>query len=106
MNKHDEKLNNPDITFRCGHVAATVWTNTQEINGNMVQLQSIKIEKSYPDKSYKGDDPKKKWKYTNSFYADDLPKVIMVASEAYKHIRLQVTNNEGHSGDNQQQENT
>jgi len=39
-------------------------------------------------KAYKeGED----WKYTNSFNIEDLPKVALVANEAYKNIRLKST---------------
>ena len=88
--------------FRCGPVSATVWLNTKEYKGEMVEMHSIKIEKSYLNPSYQGDDPQEKWKHTHSFAAEDLPKVALVAQEAYKYIRLQVTNKNDPLDDNQE----
>lgn len=85
-------MSKPNKIFRCGPVSATVWLNAKEHKGEMIEIHSIRIEKSYLNPSYQGDDPKKKWKHANSFAAEDLPKVTLVAQEAYKYIRLQVTN--------------
>ncbi len=46
----------------------------------VVKLNSVTINKAFKD----GED----WKYTNSFNIEDLPKVALVATEAYKYIRL------------------
>ena len=73
-------MNKPEKKFRCGPITATIWADTKTVNGEMVKFYSIKI-----DKAYKQDDG---WKHTTSFSAEDLPKVALVASEAYKYIRL------------------
>jgi len=76
-------MNKPDKRFRCGSISASIWAEAKTINNEMVTLYSIKIDKAYKD----GEE----WKHTSSFAADDLPKVALVANEAYKHIRLNIT---------------
>ncbi len=73
-------MNKPVKKFRCGPIAANIWTEAKVIESEMVTFHSIKIDKAYKD----GEE----WKHTNSFSAEDLPKVALVASEAYKFIRL------------------
>jgi hypothetical protein len=46
----------------------------------VVEVHSIKIDKSYKD----GDE----WKRTTALAAEDLPKVALVATEAYRFLRL------------------
>jgi hypothetical protein len=43
------------------------------------------------NKAYKEED---EWKHTNSFNIEDLPKVALVANEAYKFIRLKSTDSD------------
>ena len=73
-------MSRPEKTFRCGPITAAIWAEAKTVNGEMVKFYSIKI-----DKAYKQDD---EWKHTSSFSAEDLPKVALVANEAYKQIRL------------------
>ena len=73
-------MNRPEKKFKCGPVSASIWSESKTVNGAAVKFYSISITKAYKD----GDD----WKNTNSFSAEDLPKVAMVANEAYKYIRL------------------
>ena len=73
-------MNRPEKTFRCGPITASIWAETKTVNGEMVKFYSISIDKAYKN----GDE----WKHTNSFAAEDLPKVALVANEAYKYIRL------------------
>ena len=54
--------------------------NTKVVTGEKVKIYSVTINKAYKE----GDE----WKYTNSFNIEDLPKVALVANEAYKYIRL------------------
>ena len=56
------------------------------VTGETVKFYSVTINKAYKE----GED----WKYTNSFNIEDLPKVALVANEAYKHIRLKSTNSD------------
>ena len=75
-------MSKPEQTFRCGAIAASIWSESKPINDEMVKSHSIKI-----DKAYRQDD---QWQHTSSFSAEDLPKVALVANEAYKYIRLTV----------------
>lgn len=70
----------PEKTFRCGAISASIWSESKMIDNRDVLLYSIKI-----DKAYKTDEG---WKHTNNFMPEDLPKVAVVANEAYKYIRL------------------
>ena len=73
-------MNKPEKKFSCGPISASIWANTKVVNGEAVKLNSVTINKAFKE----GDD----WKYTNSFNIEDLPKVALVATEAYKYIRL------------------
>ncbi len=78
-------MNKPEKKFSCGSISASVWANSKVVNGEKVKLYSVTINKAYKE----GEE----WKYTNSFNIEDLPKVALVATEAYKYIRL-VENNQ------------
>ncbi len=73
-------MNKPEKKFNCGSISASIWANTKVVNSETVKLYSVTINKAYKE----GED----WKYTNSFNIEDLPKVALVANEAYKYIRL------------------
>ena len=73
-------MNKPEKKFNCGPISASIWANTKVVNGETVKFYSVTINKAYKD----GED----WKYTDSFNIEDLPKVALVANEAYKYIRL------------------
>ncbi len=73
-------MNNPEKKFSCGSISASIWANTKVVTGETVKFYSVTI-----NKAYKEDD---EWKHTNSFNIEDLPKVALVANEAYKYIRL------------------
>lgn len=70
----------PNRRFRCGSIRAAVWSKSIIKDGIMVEVHSIKIEKSYKDRG--------EWKNTSYFAVEDLPKVALVAEEAYKSLRL------------------
>ena len=54
--------------------------------GQLTVRYSITIDKAYKD----GEE----WKHTNSFAAEDLPKVALVAIEAYRYLRLRSSDEE------------
>ncbi len=74
-------MSKPEKRFKCGPVSASIWCNAKTVEGEMIKFHSVSIDKVYKD----GDERK----HTNSFAAEDLPKVALVANEAYKYIRLQ-----------------
>ena len=77
-------MRKPEKKFSCGPILASIWSKTKTVEGEKVKFNSITINKAYKD----GED----WKHTNSFNIEDLPKVALVANEAYKYIRLKSTN--------------
>jgi len=79
-------MNKPEKKFNCGSISASIWVNTKVVNGETVKLYSVTINKAYKE----GED----WKYTDSFNIEDLPKVALVANEAYKYIRLKSTDSD------------
>ena len=79
-------MRKPEKKFSCGPSSASIWSTTTTVEGEKVKFNSITINKAYKD----GED----WKHTNSFNLEDLPKVALVANEAYKYIRLKSTNSD------------
>jgi len=71
----------PEKEFRAGGVSATIWSNEQTINGNKMEVKSVQIQRNYQDDL-------KEWKRTSSFKQNDLPKLIAVATEAFKYLTL------------------
>jgi len=59
------------------------------VSGEKVKIYSVTINKAFKE----GDE----WKYTNSFNIEYLPKVALVANEAYKYIRLYSPESQGDS---------
>jgi len=79
MPENDVKTR-PVRVFRCGAVAAAIWADYRVINDAVVKVHSIRITKNYRQ----GDE----WKSTTTFATEDLPKVDLVAKEAYRFLRL------------------
>ena len=73
-------MNKPEKKFNCGPISASIWANTKVVTGETVKFYSVAINKAYKEGH--------EWKYTDSFNIEDLPKVTLVANEAYKYIRL------------------
>jgi hypothetical protein len=76
----DKASKRPIKVFRCGAVKAAIWTNQRVMDNSVVEIYSVKIDKAYKE----GDE----WENTTTFAADDLPKVAMAATEAYRFLRL------------------
>ena len=79
-------MRKPEKKFSCGPVSASIWAKTKTVEGETVKFYSVIITKAYKE----GED----WKYTNSFNIEDLPKVTLVANEAYKYVRLKSTDSD------------
>jgi hypothetical protein len=77
----------PEKKFRCGAVEAAVFVNEIEKGGKTLRLKKVSIQKRYRD----GDG---NWNSTNSYDANDLPKLKLVADEAYRYLAL------GQNGEN------
>jgi len=79
-------MRKPEKKFSCGPVSASIWAKTKTVEGETVEFYSVTITKAYKE----GDN----WKYTNSFNIEDIPKVVLVANEAYKYVRLKSTDSD------------
>jgi hypothetical protein len=89
----DEVRNKPIKVFACGAIKAAIWADSRVIDNEVVEVYSIKFDRSYKDK---GDG---QWKHTETFNAEDLPKVAMVAMEAYRFLRLRSHGDEHQNND-------
>ena len=71
--------------FKAIPVRAAIWKREVEQNGRTVIRYSIKVEKQYRDKQTG------EWKSTTNFFPEDLPKLRLVASEAYRFVTLRTS---------------
>lgn len=79
----DRVTKKPVTTVHCGPVQGGVWADSKIVNGTMMKFYSIRIDKAYKE----GDE----WKHTTTFSAEDLPKVSVVAMEAYRLLRVRTS---------------
>lgn len=71
----------PEKKFRAGGVVATVWKNTQKNKeGKEFDVHSINVDRTYKD----GDE----FKQTSSMKVNDLPKLALVADQAFKYLTM------------------
>jgi len=78
-NKMEEKQK-PDNKFKAGAVTATVWANEmRDKQGKIFFVYSVAFERSYKDRDGN-------WKSTNSLRVNDIPKLLLVAQEAYEYL--------------------
>ncbi len=76
-----DKDNQPEKKFRAGGVVATIWKNKQKNKeGKEFEVYSINVDRTYKD----GDE----FKQTSSMKVNDLPKLALVANEAYAYLNL------------------
>ncbi len=81
MAKEDKDKVQPEKKFRAGGVVATVWKNTQKNKeGKEFEVYSINVDRTYKD----GDE----FKQTSSMKVNDLPKLALVANEAFAYLNL------------------
>jgi hypothetical protein len=73
-------MSKPEKKFRCGPNTASIFAEARVVEGQMAKFYSIHIDKSYKEGE--------QWKHTTSFATEDLPKVALLANEAYRHLRL------------------
>jgi len=85
---NNEKKNQPIKKFVTkGGISATIWSEIKEVNGKQVEFNNIIIERQYTQ------DNGKNWNSTNSMRIDDLPKVALVAEQAYKYLVMKQLGN-------------
>ncbi|MEI8194499.1 MAG: hypothetical protein WCI73_01175 [Phycisphaerae bacterium] len=78
----------PVKTFQAGGCRAAIWENRIEQNGQTVILHSTKITRSYKDEK------DGTWHEVSTFGLHDLPKLALVAQEAYRYLSLKPTANQ------------
>ena len=69
----------PVATVRADDVSASVWAREFIVQGNPKSFYSVTLERSYKDRDGA-------WKYTKSFDADSLGKVVSVCQQASEAI--------------------
>lgn len=78
----NEVKKRPIRTFRCGSVQLSIWADGKVIDNEVVEVHSIRIDRAYKQ----GD----RWEHTNTLNVEDLPKVAVLAHEAYKSLRMRI----------------
>ena len=71
----------PDQVLRIGPIRLAVWHNQTQQDGRNVTQHSIRITRRYKDKNGT-------WQTTESFFAEDLPKISILAQKAYEQIAV------------------
>jgi hypothetical protein len=70
----------PDKKFKAGAVTATVWKNDlKDRRGNDFSVYTVSFERTYKDRDGQ-------WQSTNSLRINDIPKLQLVAGEAYEYL--------------------
>ena len=86
----------PEKRFRYSPVSASVWAKNTTKDGKKIKFYSVSISRVYKknkdDKNGNDSNDGNEWQYTKSFRLEDLPKVALVANEAYKYIILNSSN--------------
>jgi hypothetical protein len=70
----------PLRVFFCAGVTCTVWITPRVRGDKVVDVPSIKFDKSYEVEGQR--------KYTTTFYDEDLPKIALLAMEAYRFLKV------------------
>ena len=78
----------PIKQFKAAGMKAAIWRNEREEDGRTVVRHSVRISKSYRDRQT-GD-----WKETDYYYANDLPRLVLVAQQAFEYIALKESEDE------------
>ena len=70
----------PNKKFKAGAVTAAVWANEmKDRQGNKFSVYTVAFERNYKDRNGN-------WKSTNSMRLNDIPKLRLVALEAYEYL--------------------
>ena len=73
--------NKPIKSFKAGGIEASIWKTQTDVNGQTVTRYSVKIQKQFRNKN-------KKYERTDYFFADDLPRLLLVTQKAFEFITL------------------
>jgi len=72
-------MSKPEKIFNQGNCKAIIFENEIEIKGKTVKFKKVEIQKSYKDKNGK-------WKSTNIFGVNELPKLGLAITKAYDYL--------------------
>jgi hypothetical protein len=77
--------NRPQVEFRVGGITFTVWNGRRQQDGAGGDRPTFHLEKQYKDQTTGN------WRTTSYFLLDELPKLAVLATKAYEHFALRVT---------------
>lgn len=83
-----QQAQKPTKEFRAGTIKAAVWKEQREEGGRATIRYSVKIEKRYFDET------SKEWRNTDYFFANDLPRLCLVAQRAFEFVVLDESDHE------------
>ena len=83
------QTNTPDQVFRAGTVSAAIWKKETTQDGRNVVQFSVRVQKRYKDADTG------EWKNTDYFFPEDLPRLELVAREAYRYVALKENDQNG-----------
>ena len=75
-----EEKRKPNKKFKAGAVTAVIWANEMnDRQGNKFSVYTVAFERNYKDRDGS-------WKSTNSMRINDIPKLRLIAQEAYEYL--------------------
>ena len=75
-----EAKGKPEKKFKAGAVSATIWANQMsDKQGKGFLVYTVAFERTYMDRDGQ-------WKSTSSLRVNDIPKLQLVAQEAYEYL--------------------
>ena len=77
-----EEKKRPKKKYRVGCVSAAIWEDQVEADGRTEVRCSVSFERSYRDPATQ------EWRNSKSFFAEDLPRLQLVAGKAYEFLVL------------------
>ncbi len=78
----DNASNRPIKTFQAGTIRASIWRHEALQDGRTVAQHTVRIDKRYFDAQ------RAEWRDSDYLFANDLPRVRLVAEQAFKFITL------------------
>ena len=81
-----QNTSKPVRTIRCANITASVWKTKRKKNGQTVARHSVRIQKRFRREG--GD-----YENTDYYFPEDLPKLALVAEEAFRFITLRESKN-------------
>lgn len=83
----DSKPQRPEKSFRAGGVSSAVWRHDRQQDGRTVTNYSATFSKRFFDKTTQ------QWRDSDTFFPEDLPRLILVSQKAYEYIVLREQDN-------------